>query len=198
MRTLLGLLSIATLLVASNASGQDTTAQADTILDVNKPGNDAFKDWQRPKALNNDSLIAASRSSLGGGTSERSYGATKSLVWKAVLETLSEFQIAVKKADEKKGEIESESEPRASEYFQCVLHDLRGHLGQTIWVKPDGKLVASVKEQSSGQTSLRIRLEGRKKEVGLGGYIGRLECRSNGRLEDTLFQRVQARLAGGQ
>src|SRR2546426_5681413 len=54
--------------------------------------------------------------------------------------------------------------PRSTLFPYTTLFRSRGHLGQTIWVKPDGKLVASVKEQSSGQTSLRIRLEGRKKE----------------------------------
>lgn len=56
---LLGVLSAVTLLVVSNVSAQDTTSQADTILDVNKPtpiGKDAFKNWQRPPAVNNDSL----------------------------------------------------------------------------------------------------------------------------------------------
>ncbi len=59
MRTLLGILS-AVALVVSSLCAQDTTSQADTILDVNKPspvGKDAFKNWQRPKALNNDSLM---------------------------------------------------------------------------------------------------------------------------------------------
>ena len=198
MKTLLGVLSIAALLVVSNVSAQDTTAQADTILDVNKPsvGNDAFKNWQRPKALNNDSLMALGRGQSGP---ERSYNATKELVWNAVVETLSDLRIAVKKADKNKGDIQSESEPRASEYFSCELHDKRGRPPQEgFWVKgPGGKLVASIKEQSSSQTSLRIQLEGAKKEVGIGGYIGRMECQSTGKLEDTVFQRVEARLAGG-
>ena len=198
MKTLLGVLSIAALLAVSNVSAQDTTAQADTILDVNKPsvGNDAFKNWQRPKALNNDSLMALGRGQSGP---ERSYNATKELVWNAVVETLSDLRIAVKKADKNKGDIQSESEPRASEYFSCELHDKRGRPPQEgFWVKgPGGKLVASIKEQSSSQTSLRIQLEGAKKEVGIGGYIGRMECQSTGKLEDTVFQRVEARLAGG-
>ncbi len=199
MKTLLGALSIAALLVVTNVSAQDTTTQADSILDVNKPsvGNDAFKDWQRPKALNNDSLMALGRGQSGP---ERSYNATKELVWNAVVETLSDLKIAVKKADKNKGDIQSESEPRASEYFSCELHDKRGRPPREgFWVKgPGGKLVASIKEQSSSQTSLRIQLEGAKKEVGIGGYIGRLECQSTGKLEDTVFQRVEARLAGGK
>jgi len=135
VKTLLGVLSIAALLVVSNVSAQDTTAQADTILDVNKPsvGNDAFKNWQRPKALNNDSLMALGRGQSGP---ERSYNATKELVWNAVVETLSDLRIAVKKADKNKGDIQSESEPRASEYFSCELHDKRGRPPQEgFWVK---------------------------------------------------------------
>ena len=62
MRTLLKLVSLAALFLVSTVSAQDTTAQADTILDANKPtpvGKDAFKNWQRPKALDNDSLMTA-------------------------------------------------------------------------------------------------------------------------------------------
>ena len=197
MKTLLGVLSIAALLLVSNVSAQDTTARADSILDVNKPsvGNDAFKDWQRPKALNNDSLMALGRGQSG---LERSYNATKELVWNAVVETLSDLKIAVKKADKNKGDIESESEPRASEYYSCELHDKRGRPPREgFWLKGSkGKLVASIKEPSSSHTSLRIQLEGAKQGVDLGGYSGRLECQSTGKLEDTMFQRVEALLAG--
>ena len=67
MKMLLGVLLVTMLPVVSNASAQDTTAQADTILDVNKPtsvSKDAFKNWQRPKALNNDSVMGAYTESL--------------------------------------------------------------------------------------------------------------------------------------
>ncbi len=101
---------------------------------------------------------------LGRGQSgrERSYNATKELVWNAIVETLSDLKIAVKKADKNKGEIQSESEPRASEYYSCELHDKRGRPPREgFWVKgPKGKLVAWIKESSSSHTSLRIQLEG--------------------------------------
>ncbi len=51
---------------------------------------------------------------------ERSYNATKELVWNAVVETFSELGIVVKKADKNKGDIQSESELRASEYYSCA------------------------------------------------------------------------------
>ena len=147
-------------------------------------------------------VLVVSNVSAQGTTAgpERSYNATKELVWNAVVETLSELGIVVKKADKNKGDIQSESELRASEYYSCELHDKRGRAPREgFWVKGSkGKLVASIKEPSSGHTSLQIQLERAKQGVDLGGYTGRLECQSTGKLEDTVFQRVEARLAGAK
>ena len=57
---------------------------------------------------------------------ERSYSATKDVVWNAVHEAFTGLQIAVTNEDKDKGEIQSDPAPTDSTYLRCELHVGRG------------------------------------------------------------------------
>jgi hypothetical protein len=125
---------------------------------------------------------------------ERSYSATKEVVWNAVHEALSGLQISVTKEDKDKGEIQSDPAPTDSTYLRCELHVGRGR-PSGFWFKPKAKLEVTVKERSTSETDVRIKFKGNKTDVSSGGFIGQMVCKSTGKLEETLLGLVQGRMA---
>jgi len=125
---------------------------------------------------------------------ERSYSATKQVVWNAVHGALSALQIAITKEDSAKGEILSEPAPTDSTYVQCQLHVGRGR-PSGFWFAPKTKLEVSLKERSASETLVRIKFSAKKIDVSSGGFIGQMRCKSTGRLEEDLLTQVQSRLA---
>ncbi len=135
-------------------------------------------------------LVLATRP-VGG--QERSYSATKDVVWTAVHEAFTALQIAPTKEDKNKGEIQSDPAPTDSTYLQCQLHVGMGR-PSGFWFVPKAKLEVSLKERSASETSVRVKFSGKKTDVSSGGFIGQMVCKSTGKLEETLLEQVQSRL----
>lgn len=125
---------------------------------------------------------------------ERSYSGTKEAVWNAVHEAFSGLQIVVTRENKDKGEIRSDPAPTDSTYLRCELHVGRGR-PSGFWFAPKAKLEVSVKERSPSESSVRVKFKGNKTDVSSGGFIGQMVCESTGKLEETLLERVQARMA---
>ena len=124
---------------------------------------------------------------------ERSYSATKDMVWNAVHEAFTALQIAPTKEDKNKGEIQSDPAPTDSTYLQCQLHVGSGR-PSGFWFAPKSKLEVALKERSASETSVRVKFSGKKTDVSSGGFIGQMVCKSTGKLEETLLEQVQSRL----
>ena len=127
---------------------------------------------------------------------ERLYSASKEVVWNAVHEAFSGLRIAVTKEDKDKGEIQSDPAPTDSTYLRCELEVGRGRPpGEGFYYAPKAKLEVSLKERSASETSVRIKFKGNKSDVSQGGFIGHMVCKSTGKLEETLLELVQSRVA---